>query len=405
MKFIVSLPDNNIPDMKRYILIFALLGIRIILYSQTLPHDMALTKPLINTNDSSGGYYMEYFRSEFNFLYCGAMVKNKGTATASHVYLEMKVIDVSSNLLTTCYSDTIPLVNPGEQVTLHIPGQLTFQPWISASIISQLVFTVKSDSVDENPVNNQATVPFTALFPWDWTQEARSVTMTNAYTINSSGMFHSGDFIGFRISIPNGAHWMVYMKADLPSAWPDSLVMTAQVYRNGQLLTTAPFYLGYGTQPGWVFSGGFSGWPFLEADSSYYIGVEISYPLGTNFTIGADTSAYHNFAAETVARIGGTWTTLNFVPLIELICDPEGIPENSLSNTLSIYPNPARGMLSVYNTGNATLAIYDLNGKLLLTDSQPAPSRKLDISGLHAGLYVLKAISNDRILCRKFLVE
>ena len=104
--------------------------------STTFTNDLALVRPLINTNDSSGGYYSEYFYYDFNFMYCGAIVKNEGTAAATHIFLEIQISDYLHPVLTTYYSDTLAQLNPGQTATIVFPGPLTFQPWISNTTIT-----------------------------------------------------------------------------------------------------------------------------------------------------------------------------------------------------------------------------------------------------------------------------
>jgi hypothetical protein len=369
----------------------------------TFVHDLTLIKPLINTNDSNGGYYSEYFYFDFNYMYCGAVIKNSGTASATHVYLEMKIMDWSSTVLNTYYSDTIGLLNPGEVVTVNIPGQLTFQSW--NNIIDHFIFMVKSDSVDENPVNDQEIVPFTRFYYYNWTNASRSIYMTTSYDIGQSGNFHSGDFLGFTLSTPTNWHWLVYIEIYIAEPWQDSLALTAMVYRNGQLLDTAQVYLPDPPQAGWVGAGIFEPWPFLDPDSLYYIGVKISYNAGTHLKIGTDTSAYHNFGAESIAKIGGSWFTLNYVPLIQLVCDPEGIPDLTNQTAARVFPNPVMGTLFIDNVKGSKIEIYDITGKLVLTDTQTSSSRKLDVSDLASGIYLLRIISKDRIDSRKILVK
>jgi hypothetical protein len=47
----------------------------------------------------------------------------------------------------------------------------------------------------------------------------------------------------------------------------------------------------------------------------------------------------------------------------------------------------------------------DLTGKLLLTDRQKASSRKLDISALSPGVYLLRIITDANSLCEKIIIR
>ena len=368
-------------------------------------HDIALIKPLINTNDSNGGYYSEYYFYNFNFLYCGGVIKNTGIYSTTHVYLELKTLDYNSSVLQTFYSDTLAALNPGEEATVNIPGELIFQSPLND--ITHLLFTVKSDSIDDNPANNQDLVPFTTFFYYDWTFASRSVTATKSYDIGQSGIFHSGDFLGFTLSIPNGEHMLAYSSIYLSEPWPDSLGMTAMIFRNGHLVDTAIVDLSY-TAAGWIGSNMFNGlgWdPVIMADSSYVIGFKFNFKPGQSFKIGTDTSSYHNFAVETKALIGGTWTTLDFVPLMELVCDPEGISERDKTGSVRVFPNPARGTLFLENVRDSKLELFDLTGRLVFTDDRRTSSRNLDISSFAPGIYMMRITTDTKICCRKIVVK
>jgi len=70
-------------------LVFSANKIQFYEYKQThsLNHDLLLVKPLVNFNDTDGGFYSEYYIDQFNNVYCGAIVQNIGTLSATHVYL------------------------------------------------------------------------------------------------------------------------------------------------------------------------------------------------------------------------------------------------------------------------------------------------------------------------------
>jgi hypothetical protein len=121
--------------------------------------------------------------------------------------------------------------------------------------------------------------------------------------------------------------------------------------------------------------------------------------------LGADTSSFHNFGAETIAKTGGNWTTLNFVPLIRLVCDPEGIEEVGNHSLVRVFPNPAKGDIFLENAGSSKIEIYDITGNLVITDNQLSSSRKLDISNLTSGVYLLRIIGKDKIERMKIIIE
>jgi hypothetical protein len=366
-------------------------------------HDIALVKPLINTNDANGGYYYEYWYYGFHYMFCGAEVMNTGTTVATNVFLEMKIFDISNSYLYSYFSDTIPSILPGETATVNIPGELTFQPWISNDMIDYLIFIVKADSIDENPSNDQQTVPFTFFSYFMWTFVSRSVNLTGSQEISQSTGFQSDDFVGFTFSTDEQWHWVAYLKLYLSEPWPDQLELKAMLFENEHLKDSAWIPLPSPPFSGWIYSNSFFQGEIFK-DSTYYVGIKFSFPAGTSFNIGTDTSVYHNLMAETIARINGNWTTLDFVPVMELICDPEALPEKDKTSPV-VFPNPAKSQITIDNIRDAKIEMYDFSGKILFTDHIISPSHIIDISGFAPGIYFFRIINKEGITYRKVMIE
>jgi hypothetical protein len=76
-----------------------------------------------------------------------------------------------------------------------------------------------------------------------------------------------------------------------------------------------------------------------------------------------------------------------------------------LSNSsINIYPNPSSDFISINNNSeHATLQLFDINGKLILTKRLSANENKLDISTIKNGLYIAKIISPDNVKTTKII--
>ncbi len=74
-------------------------------------------------------------------------------------------------------------------------------------------------------------------------------------------------------------------------------------------------------------------------------------------------------------------------------------------NQVRVYPNPAINELKITNgfKGNTTFTIKDLNGKIMVSDQIDQLSRRIDISNLESGIYILEMKSKDKILTKKFV--
>jgi len=85
-----------------------------------------------------------------------------------------------------------------------------------------------------------------------------------------------------------------------------------------------------------------------------------------------------------------------------------GTSDNNIEqNSIAIYPNPAKGMLTIHNSsGVATLKLYDLKGRLLRqrligrNEVQQIPVRDLK-----NGLYLIRIQSEKGILTKKIVIE
>jgi len=66
-------------------------------------------------------------------------------------------------------------------------------------------------------------------------------------------------------------------------------------------------------------------------------------------------------------------------------------------NLISIYRNPADNILSFKNMpkGNSTIALYDLNGRLIQSNANISGDVQLDVSKIIPGMYILSILNND----------
>jgi len=81
------------------------------------------------------------------------------------------------------------------------------------------------------------------------------------------------------------------------------------------------------------------------------------------------------------------------------------VSKNVINQTSFIYPNPATDVLNIKTSipSNATLTIYDIQGKQVL--SKPVESGQVNISELTTGVYVAKVIVSNNIFINKFVKQ
>jgi hypothetical protein len=87
-----------------------------------------------------------------------------------------------------------------------------------------------------------------------------------------------------------------------------------------------------------------------------------------------------------------------------------GIKENTQNNQLHLYPNPATNTLTLnlsqlQKLQNATVSIYDIQGKQLLHQNIVEAQTQIDISSFAKGIYIVKVQTDKETLQSKFVKE
>ncbi len=87
------------------------------------------------------------------------------------------------------------------------------------------------------------------------------------------------------------------------------------------------------------------------------------------------------------------------------IVDPSGIDETENENTFMIYPNPVMNEQITVTVANATqVRLFDLNGRVVLTEQLNVGSNLIDIRNLSTGAYVLVSQSAEGVTSSKKVV-
>ena len=86
-----------------------------------------------------------------------------------------------------------------------------------------------------------------------------------------------------------------------------------------------------------------------------------------------------------------------------------GLPDHTKPGTdLSLFPIPATDQLSVVTNGigaGSVLEIYDVRGQLIMATSVIGATTVVDISTLHAGIYVVRCAQQDAVRIGRFVKE
>lgn len=92
------------------------------------------------------------------------------------------------------------------------------------------------------------------------------------------------------------------------------------------------------------------------------------------------------------------------------LCSTLGVDEVSLSDNISIYPNPAKNNLNILATSNLQLelaTIFDVRGRQVITKDLNSSNslNTIDVSQLQAGVYFIKIDLDTISTTKKFIVE
>jgi hypothetical protein len=75
------------------------------------------------------------------------------------------------------------------------------------------------------------------------------------------------------------------------------------------------------------------------------------------------------------------------------------VRSNCNANVISLYPNPAKNMVTVTGlNGTNNLRLVDNLGQLVRTIKTINSSETINVSGLPAGIYMLQVVQNDKLI-------
>lgn len=128
------------------------------------------------------------------------------------------------------------------------------------------------------------------------------------------------------------------------------------------------------------------------------------YPFHTFPASGTFIVCLTSWAIDTVH-----WDTLCHATYCDtVIVSTSGMIEAGINkNSLVIYPNPANSEITLQYPGNRNIVVefISVEGKQMLRVKMDQPSTTLDISTWPTGIYLVKILSKDEILIRRFVKE
>jgi hypothetical protein len=134
----------------------------------------------------------------------------------------------------------------------------------------------------------------------------------------------------------------------------------------------------------------------------------------TTFDPPVDDMDFHSFWAIAIDNSRSFWLG-TFGGLVKFSDYPEATDttdspdnpstgiRNNLENLLIIYPNPIGNNLVISCVEFANIGIYDMYGKLLLSQKIDSDTAIIDVSFLQSGTYFIKVFSRKGIVTKKIV--
>ena len=126
-------------------------------------------------------------------------------------------------------------------------------------------------------------------------------------------------------------------------------------------------------------------------------------PLGVVFNNGSGSQTLDLFTSKDICWDAGSVSGGKYTAT-EVICLGTGVKDLS-QDSPAIYPNPGHGQLTIQTREKGQLAVYTVQGKLLLEQNLENPTESLDISAYGKGIYLLRFEGKTGSWYRKVVVE
>ncbi|MDN3724539.1 Omp28-related outer membrane protein [Aequorivita sp. SDUM287046] len=81
-----------------------------------------------------------------------------------------------------------------------------------------------------------------------------------------------------------------------------------------------------------------------------------------------------------------------------------GVEQAQLEEVV-LYPNPARTILNVINAENANLQVFDIVGKMILSQNNIGLNAEINVTQLQSGTYFMKISKDNLVTTRRFIIS
>ena len=308
-----------------------------------------------------------------------AKVKNQGAALTEAASLAFTVEGTSYK---EQLSIPVPLAASSEVVLAVSNG---FTPKVKGE------YTVRVEAAianDENPADNVITSTF---------------TVCDSVLARDKGIFTNFVGLGPKNGGVVGQKFTVVAKDTLTS------ISFYRVAASAELTVSASVF-GFDTKPtkeiartaNVTIPAEFEGWvtiplatPLVLEPNAYFVGLNES--AEGNLGLAVDQGIFH--PQSCFIQFMGEWiaadeleVAMQMVLLLRANFAPKQIVSSDFYNKLnvSVYPNPAKGWITIDGMSGATATLYSLSGTVCMSVSIESDTQKVNIEQLQPGVYVLR---------------
>jgi hypothetical protein len=79
--------------------------------------------------------------------------------------------------------------------------------------------------------------------------------------------------------------------------------------------------------------------------------------------------------------------------------------ENNIKKSFSLYPNPAKDIVTIETNENSSISVFDLSGKKVFEKTNCSGFEQINISNLISGIYSVQITNIDEVFTKKLIVK
>ena len=189
---------------------------------------------------------------------------------------------------------------------------------------------------------------------------------------------------------PSCGYLEIVMSNEYGDGWANN---TLDVYRNGSLYLSIPFYWGDEQTT------------MIPADNNDEF--DFIYLGGTNWDPESEGYIVRAPDGSILVNQNSSGQVPESVTDLIVCQNNTGLNESSLKESVRLYPNPANAMVTIQASQfwlGATIQVIDAMGKDIMT-VKDWNGETLDVSNLHSGLYIIELNTSEQSIQKRLVVE